>query len=108
MFILLKVRKNIFKTTFILRSANINISWKNKVFLNLFYMWKLAKTILNVLKIEKSIFCTLMLIERIFRSSFEAYPRVIVLILLTELIRAWIWTLFFFKPNRITNAKYLI
>ena len=36
-----------------------------------------------------------MLVEQIFRPSFDAYPGIIALILLPELIRAQTWTLLF-------------
>lgn len=53
---LLKVKNCIFSTSYILVSANKNISWKNQVFLSLFFIQKLARTILNALKVELSIF----------------------------------------------------
>ena len=87
MFALLKVRKKMPKTMSILKSANKNVSWKNQASSSLSFISKPARTILNVLKIEESIFCTLTLVKRIFRPSFKIYSKIIVLTLLPELIK---------------------
>ena len=90
MFALLRVKKNIFKTTFILKLANKKFFKKNRALLSLFFTSKLAKTILNILKIKPLIFCALTLVERTFKSSFNIYSRVIALTLLSKLIKACI------------------
>ena len=83
---------------FILRLINKNISWKNQALPSLFSIQYLRKNILNILKIEPLIFCNSMLIKRAFNPNFKAYFRVIELIPLPELIRAWI--LFFLNKSK--------
>ena len=61
-FPLLKMRNGIPKTTSTLRSANKNVSWKNRALPSLFSIWKLTKTIPNVSRMEPLIFKALTLI----------------------------------------------
>ena len=95
MSILLKIKKCIYKTTFILRSVNKNVISKNQAFSGLFSIRKLAIIILNISNIKLSILGILTLVERIFRPSFDIYLGVIVLISFPKLNRAQTWTSFF-------------
>lgn len=56
MFVLLKIKKCIFKTISILILANKKVFWKNEIFLSLFFTQKLATIISNILRVEASIF----------------------------------------------------
>ena len=100
MFILLRVRKSIFRTISILMSANKNISLKNLAFLSLSSTWKLARTIPNILRVEPSIFWGLMLFWWTQRPSFDTYASIIILILLLKLIRACISFVSFQKQSK--------
>ena len=53
---MLKVKNDVFKTTSLLMSANKKVSWKKQALTTSSSTWKLAKTILNVLRVEPSIF----------------------------------------------------
>lgn len=63
----------------ILVLANKNIFWKNRVFPSLFSIWKFAKTISNILKVEPSIFCIPILVQQILKPSFNMYTNVMAL-----------------------------
>lgn len=94
-FILLKVRKSIFRITFALMSANNKVLWKNQTLTSLFSTCKLGKTILNVWKLEPSIFWAPTSIWWALRSSFDAYACVMASTLLPELIKALTSAVFF-------------
>lgn len=89
MFPFLRLRKSIPRTTFTLMLANKNVFWKNQAFLSLFSTWKLVSIMLNVSKIELSIFWVLTSVWRILKPRFNAYTH-------------------FFEPNQIMNTWYLI
>lgn len=66
MFALLKVKKHIFKTILILILVNKKGFWKKHAVLSLSSIQKLAKIILNILKIKQSVFWALTLIKQTF------------------------------------------
>lgn len=73
MFILLRIRKNILKTTSTLILAIKKVFLKKPGLLNLYFTWKLAKTISNVLRVELSIFLAPTLVGQTLRPNFDAY-----------------------------------
>ena len=90
MFILLRAKKGIPKTTFILVSANKKVPSKNRILPVLSWIKNPAITISYVFKAEPLIFCTSISVGQIERSNLAANTEVMVLILLPELIKALI------------------
>lgn len=84
---------------FILLSANKNDSWKICARPSLSYIWKLAKTIPNVWKMEPSIFQALTLVWQVLKPSFNENAGVMTLILLPESSKACTSAEFFQKQS---------
>lgn len=97
MFALLKVRKSSFSIISILILTNKEVIWKNPAFLSFFSILKLAKTILNILRVELLIFWAQILVKQTLKLDFNINTIIIILILLPESIKDLIFIIFFSK-----------
>ncbi len=70
MSILKKIRKNIFKITFMLISINKKVSLRNQTFLSLFWTKKPVITILLIIRVKPSIFRVFISVFQMIRPSF--------------------------------------
>lgn len=85
-FTLLIKEKSILRIILILASATKKVFWKNWASFGLFSIQKLIRNILNLWKVELSVFWILTLVVQIFKPSLKVYARVMSFILLLELI----------------------
>ena len=98
---LLRVKKDIFKTIFALILASKKVFWKNRAFLSLSSILKLARTILNIWRVELSILWAPILVWWVLRPSFHIYADVMVLILSPESIKTLTSLVFFQQQSRL-------
>ena len=85
---LLKARKGISKTTFMLVPANKKVSSKNQILPILSWIENSVITVPYVFRAELSIFCVPIPVGQIERPNLAAITGVIALTLLPELIKA--------------------
>ena len=92
---LLRIKNSISRTTFILKLANKNISWKNWALSSLSFTWKLARIIPNVLRVEPSIFLASTTVELswLCQSCQSCF--------------SYLWQSFFFRQALAENSELL-